>query len=136
MAKKFLLYIHEDEKFSREKNKSELINNLLEKYYSSRVEDSSPTSVLHPMEEPSAAELIADIVEAQTKPKGFNPLEVEAVGVVIDDEPVKDTKFTPQAPDPETGYPCCTKATPCKHWTWNGTENYWINTLTGKVKEV
>jgi len=42
--------------------------------------------------------------------------------------------FTPKLPDPETGYPCCTKKAPCKHWNWTG-ENY-TNILTGEIREV
>lgn len=117
MAKKFLLYIHEDEKFSREKNKSELINQLLEKYYSSRVEEAS------------LAEVAKALDEAPVPTEGRYAIDHE--GNIHG-----PSTFEPKAPDPETGYPCCTKATPCKHWTWNGNMNYWINGLTGKIKEV
>jgi hypothetical protein len=39
-------------------------------------------------------------------------------------------------PDPETGYPCCQKAKPCKHWKFDNLNSQWVNELTGKVKEI
>jgi hypothetical protein len=44
--------------------------------------------------------------------------------------------FVPQPPNPDTGYPCCTKQTPCKHWIFNGAECQWKNELTGNTREV
>lgn len=44
-------------------------------------------------------------------------------------------EFVPKPPDPVTGYPCCTKQTPCKHWAWDSMESCWKNTLTGVTKE-
>lgn len=46
------------------------------------------------------------------------------------------TVFVPSAPDPNTGYPCCIKQAPCKHWIFNGAESHWKNELTGKTREV
>lgn len=49
----------------------------------------------------------------------------------------KDDVFVPRPPDPETGYPCCQQNKPCKHWQWDtSTGEGYVNTLTGKVKEV
>lgn len=48
----------------------------------------------------------------------------------------KPKEFVPKPPDPVTGYPCCTKAKPCKHWNFDGADNTWTNQLTGEVKEV
>jgi len=44
--------------------------------------------------------------------------------------------FVPRPPDPDTGYPCCTKQTPCKHWVWDNSMPAWVNSLTGKTKEI
>lgn len=44
--------------------------------------------------------------------------------------------FVPKAPDPVTGYPCCTKKVPCKHWAFNTETSIWTNELTGETKEV
>lgn len=44
--------------------------------------------------------------------------------------------FTPRPPDPKTGYSCCQKEKPCKHWTWEGNESAYINSLTGARREV
>ncbi len=41
-----------------------------------------------------------------------------------------------KAPDPELGYPCCTKQKPCKHWAYDGNQGLWVNELTGKTREV
>lgn len=43
--------------------------------------------------------------------------------------------FVPRPPDPATGYPCCEKATPCKHWAFDGIGGVWRNSLTGATKE-
>lgn len=58
----------------------------------------------------------------------INPLTIPGV--------MKGSEFIPKPPDPETGYPCCLKQVPCKHWVYNGTEGYWKNILTGKTREV
>jgi hypothetical protein len=44
------------------------------------------------------------------------------------------SEFKPAPPDPDTGYPCCEKKVPCKHWAFNG-EN-WLNSITGKEREI
>lgn len=43
--------------------------------------------------------------------------------------------FVPKPPDPETGYPCCVKKSPCKHWMWDELNSVWTNTLTNKTRE-
>lgn len=43
--------------------------------------------------------------------------------------------FVPEPPDPDTGYPCCQKAKPCKHWKFDELNSQWVNELTGKIKE-
>jgi hypothetical protein len=43
--------------------------------------------------------------------------------------------FRPGAPDPVTGYPCCQQPKPCKHWTWDGNNSSYVNTLTGAIRE-
>ena len=43
--------------------------------------------------------------------------------------------FVPKPPDPETGYPCCQKARPCRHWQWDGNKQAYVNELTGKERE-
>lgn len=43
--------------------------------------------------------------------------------------------FVPKPPDPATGYPCCQKQVPCKHWSFNGADDLWINILTGETKD-
>lgn len=51
--------------------------------------------------------------------------------------PAQDSStFVPSPPDPITGYPCCQKQAPCKHWIFNGAESHWKNELTGKIREV
>lgn len=49
---------------------------------------------------------------------------------------VVERAFEPKAPDPETGYPCCAKNKPCKHWQWDGLKSAYVNELTGKEREV
>jgi hypothetical protein len=50
--------------------------------------------------------------------------------------PNNSTVFVPSPPDPITGYPCCQKKSPCKHWSFDGAESVWKNELTGKTMEV
>ena len=45
------------------------------------------------------------------------------------------TDFVPRPPDPVTGYPCCEKNAPCKHWVWDDMNTIWKNTLTGMTKD-
>ena len=58
---------------------------------------------------------------------GSNPSEPAKIA--------KGSEFVPKPPDPETGYPCCLAKAPCKHWSFNGTEGYWENSLTGKTRD-
>lgn len=44
-------------------------------------------------------------------------------------------EFVPRPPDPEKGYPCCTKSTPCKHWVWDNVDTVWKNTITGLTRD-
>lgn len=32
-----------------------------------------------------------------------------------------------------SAFPCCKKATPCKHWVWDG-EKGWVNIITGDIR--
>lgn len=36
--------------------------------------------------------------------------------------------------DPEQ--PCCKKNAPCRHWQFNGIDEVWENSLSGRIKEV
>lgn len=47
----------------------------------------------------------------------------------------KWAEVKPNRPDPDLGYPCCTKKTPCKHWAWESDQEAWVNNLTGKTRE-
>lgn len=47
----------------------------------------------------------------------------------------ENTPFIPGPPDAKTGYPCCLKQSPCKHWLWNDTDAVWVNELTGNSRE-
>lgn len=38
-------------------------------------------------------------------------------------------------PHPVYGYPCCHKATPCKHWHYRELEGDWYNELTKETKD-
>jgi Arc/MetJ-type ribon-helix-helix transcriptional regulator len=62
-------------------------------------------------------------------------LELTNKSTQINSPAIKGSEFVPSPPDPTTGYPCCTKSTPCKHWAWDGTESCWKNTLTGRARD-
>ena len=49
---------------------------------------------------------------------------------------VKGSDFVPRPPDPETGYPCCLKEKPCKHWIFDDINQHYKNTLTNKTRDV
>lgn len=80
----------------------------------------------------------------------IDQLTVEVKGIKMAYDPIKQTvndkpiaqvlttnaTFVPKPPDPELGYPCCSKETPCKHWVWDGNQGVWINSLTKKTREV
>lgn len=52
----------------------------------------------------------------------------------IQSTPTKEP-FIPRPPDPATGYPCCTRPSPCKHWQWDDVAQHNVNLLTGAVRE-
>lgn len=107
------IYFRKDnwERFKDEENKSGLINYLLETHYG-KLENIS-----------------ASRVEA-TKEEAFDIIQKNYI------EPKVKEAFVPKPPDPETGYPCCTKDKPCKHWVFDGTTSEWRNTITGKTRDV
>lgn len=70
--------------------------------------------------------------------KDTSPIRVDAISRSVESikQPVyASEKFVPRAPDPKTGYPCCEKSAPCKHWKWNDVDSAWVNELTGNVRE-
>lgn len=66
---------------------------------------------------------------------GYETIQSYAAGNTFG-TPIKQNEFVPAPPDPETGYPCCVKAAPCKHWVYDENNMYWKNTITNKIKEV
>lgn len=91
---------------------------------------------------PNKSEFIHDALGAlQDIPMAYDPVKKEVLGKPVKDilttipGVVKGSDFVPKPPDPETGYPCCTRAKPCKHWVWDDTDTVWRNTLTDKTKE-
>lgn len=74
---------------------------------------------------------------ATTLSPGFKGI-VDGVHVVVPQTPTSISQpFVPKPPDPETGYPCCQSTThQCKHWVFDGVRSAWVNTLTGKEREV
>lgn len=43
--------------------------------------------------------------------------------------------FVPRPPDPITGYPCCVKKSPCKHWAFDQNMFEWVNSITGNRRD-
>ncbi len=106
------IYIRKEveDKFRNQANKSELINKLLAVYY-----------LKHAVEDDF---------------KYGDGSGTPATYTKVSETVVKDEPFVPRPPDPLTGYPCCEKAKPCKHWQWDGNRGVWVNELTGKTREV
>lgn len=46
----------------------------------------------------------------------------------------KEEQFVPKPPDPQTGYECCERSSPCKHWVFDDNDEVWRNILTGATK--
>jgi hypothetical protein len=42
--------------------------------------------------------------------------------------------FVPQPPNPLTGYPCCQKNNPCKHWVYDALDESYTNSITNKKR--
>ena len=82
--------------------------------------DGQKQTIVNQLTEARVIELIQ-----QYTPKQFAPTSNTA-----------SSTFIPSAPDPETGYPCCTKKNPCKHWVFDGTKGAYVNSLTGKTKSL
>lgn len=114
----YTLYIRKgiDERFAAEEDKSKLVNTLLEGFYGT---DTLPPVQLDTIR---AEKLLKVVDKLPPRPR------VDIPGVT--------RGFVPSAPDPETGYPCCTTSKPCKHWQWDGVKSAYVNELTGKEREV
>lgn len=107
-------------------NRSEYIENLIisTSYGSLRTESKAGLS----------KEEVLDLIKTTISTHGYSTEPVRVPPAI----PGLTTgaAFVPKPPDPETGYPCCTKQAPCKHWIFNGAESHWKNELTGKTREV
>lgn len=50
--------------------------------------------------------------------------------------PNTPTPENPESPKPaQTGLPCCSQSSPCKHWRWDPQLAVWQNILTGEIRE-
>lgn len=58
------------------------------------------------------------------------PVSIDSLGL----KPASE--FVPRPPDPKTGYPCCSRQSPCKHWQFDQNEVVWVNSLTGARREL
>ena len=121
------IYItHTNEEFLRNSGQSMsgLINQLLDDYRKGN---------------PVSKNISVPRVKA-TKEEAFDIIQKNYIEPKLNETITKVTSrgeaFVPKPPDPETGYPCCTKDKPCKHWTFDGTTSSWVNTITGKTREV
>lgn len=105
------------ERFKDEADKSGLVNRLLEKHYGGF------------SEEPVTYRRNARMGTPPERAAGINSIELPPTVV-------RGSDFVPKPPDPETGYPCCLGKRPCKHWQWDGNKSAYVNSLTGKEREV
>lgn len=65
---------------------------------------------------------------------GYRSISAQ-IDMLLDDKPAPVVSAAPAAPE-IAGYPCCSKATPCKHWIYNGADECWTNTLTGAIRGI
>jgi hypothetical protein len=82
------------------------------------------------------AEFIHNSLQTAGAYKALPAQERKVVKQVIANIPgvVRGAEFVPKPPDPEKGYPCCQKRSPCKHWHWSDLNEVWENELTGKTR--
>lgn len=118
---------------------SETANNILNQQTnkSQYIED----LILNESAVPAAGgELVEKIEEIVTNLVGgyTQKLEkkIETLESTLKNKKTDQEAFVPKPPDPITGFPCCTKQKPCKHWSYNGVEVSWTNSITGETKYV
>lgn len=72
---------------------------------------------------------LEELMKGMPQPKIYPDPRKNCVGreVVLDD-PDWDKKYS------DGELPCCKKAKPCQHWTFDG--EAWVNQLSGKKKEI
>jgi hypothetical protein len=97
---------------------SGLINTLLNEY---RVE--------HTQIAPRHKEIPVDILNQGSNRRYGGDSPIDNVTLA------RPNQFVPKPPDPELGYPCCQKKSPCKHWVWDSNNINWVNSLTAKTRE-
>lgn len=77
-------------------------------------------------------------------PKDIEKIKVPGNAVQLHTPPQKNNSF-PQAEttnwqeagvDPSGELQCCKGVRPCKHWQWDGNQQAYINSLSGRAKEV
>lgn len=97
------------ERFKEEPNKSELVNELLAEHYG----------------DPQKEEWTVDSEVPQPRKNNIPEFPGVKPAVEIFESPVE-----------VLGYPCCqNEKKRCKHWSWDGTNGNWLNSLTGEVRE-
>ena len=130
------------EQFNQESNKSDLINSLLSKHYNGRVDsefdhlpDATIVNVLEAGrqadKEATAYHKSALNIPGVVKGSDFVPKEKDPFKQFLKDYSQPGTR----PPHPEYGYPCCHKASPCRHWAYDEVESHWVNELTKETKD-
>lgn len=102
-----------EDRFREEPDKSKLINELLQQHYG----------------------MDGQVNIKENTDGTISPRVPSAPTVVSTDWAEVGAKKQDRGPDPETGWPCCTGKSPCKHWQWDSGKEMYVNTVTGKERE-
>ena len=122
------IYIRKEswEQFNAEEKKSDLINQLLENHYKATPYDAMPKVADYNNPKSKALD-----IPGVVKGSDFVPKEKDPFKQFLKDYSQPGTR----PPHPECGYPCCHKASPCRHWAYNEVESHWVNELTKETKD-
>lgn len=138
------LYIRKSirERFMAEKNKSGLVGKLLEEHYK-KVPVKNPKQV-------DLEEVIASVAagDGTQKPITFDHLKAAADRMKAEKVPhpappnfpgVAEKRILKEKSQPPSGHlvleqPCCSAVSPCKHWSYDGMDMVWTNSLSGRKK--
>jgi hypothetical protein len=87
-------------------------------------------------QEENKSKLINELLDKHYGQYPVPDTEYPKVQAKLESPQISQEPFVPRPPDPNIGYPCCLKAKPCKHWEYDGMSGQWVNSLTGKTREV
>lgn len=103
-----------------------LINDLLEAHFNTTPKPTQEqvNAVANMDNDKNLAEARMPARDASSKPSGISGAQYDSY----------EKNTAEQAAPAGTEKPCCNKSAPCQHWQWDGVNEVWKNSLSGRTR--